>query len=340
MTYLIFSLYTLLCLVVIPRYMKSAFLFFISIGLIFFSGLRYESGIDYFNYLNLYNASYYASTEYLYWFISIIHKNTLNSFPLFIFMISFVSIAIKLYVLDRSSENVFVSVFVFICISYIYVDMGFIRNSISLSFFMLSFLMYSKDDKWYAFFFFFVSFLFHHSVIFMAYLFLLRPSSKGQVSQLYLVLLLACMLIACFDLPREILALSESLSFLPHYITWKLNFYLNNVQYENLGINIYNVRYFILSLFFYYFQGVIKKSFLIKLYILGSCLILLLGFNVQFYSRVGIYTAFFEVLLISGFSYHFTGKNRLLFMFFLTIFYGVLFSRTSYIMGINSVVIL
>ncbi|NGZ19420.1 hypothetical protein G6Z94_19400, partial [Vibrio aestuarianus] len=96
-----------------------------------FFRFRYETGIDYFNYLRLYDANYFASTEYLYWLMSIFHKYLFDSFSLFVFMVAVVTISIKIYVLNKLSANIFISMYIFICISYIYVALGWIRNSIS-----------------------------------------------------------------------------------------------------------------------------------------------------------------------------------------------------------------
>ena len=162
---------------------KVIFLFFIISFLVFFSSFRSENGLDYNNYLLLYNESRYASSEYLYWFISILHKEIFDSFRLFVFMSSLILIFMKVYFLNKLSDNIFLTIFIFICISFIYVDMGLIRNSYSFSFFILSMYYYINNKRWMSYFYFVVAFFFHHAVIFMLFVYfsfssmLLIPSS-------------------------------------------------------------------------------------------------------------------------------------------------------------------
>jgi hypothetical protein len=335
MIYFLFIKYLVLSFSIFPKKYKTIALLLITFGLVIFSGFRFESGIDYSSYLTLYNYSYLASTEYFYWFISIAHKYIFNSYPLFIFMVAATTIPIKVYVINKLSENVFLSLFVYICLSYIYVDMGFIRNSISLLFFMLFILMYIKGNKKLAFFLFMTAFLFHHSVIFMSYIFFLGNEDNKVVSRKYFFLIVVSALLAYLGVLKEVslVVLDQLSSF--KYIYSKLSHYLNSEIYQNENLNIYNLRYLFMSLIFYYFRNKIKNYFLIKVYLLGTCLLLAFGFNIQIYTRIGIFLAFFEVLLMSYLVNLFRGYNRLFFVIIVSVFYGILFFRTSYIMDID-----
>ena len=129
MTYLAFIILAIYNYILFAnkRY-KVIFLFFIISLLVLFSGFRSENGLDYNNYLILYNESRYASSEYLYWFISILHKDIFDSFRLFVFMSSLILIFMKVYFLNKLSDHIFLTIFIFICISFIYVDMGLISR--------------------------------------------------------------------------------------------------------------------------------------------------------------------------------------------------------------------
>ncbi|NGZ94484.1 EpsG family protein, partial [Vibrio aestuarianus subsp. cardii] len=275
-----FSLYSIFCFVTIPRSKKIIFLLFMSFGLIYFSGFRYETGIDYFNYLRLYDANYFASTEYLYWLMSIFHKYLFDSFSLFVFMVAVVTISIKIYVLNKLSANIFISMYIFICISYIYVDLGLIRNSISLAFFMLCFFMYVKKQSVIAVCFFIVALLFHHSVIFMLYIFFISNDDNAKVSRKYLYFLFLFICLSYLGIMKEFVASMGAIPGL-EYISWKLAFYLDNDAYQNTNLNIYNLRYVIVSLFIFNFRKRIQCGSLIKIYFIGTYLLLLFGFNIQ-----------------------------------------------------------
>ena len=336
MYYVFFLFYSIGCFVFIPRNKRLVFLFLISFGLIYFSSFRYETGVDYFNYLGLYNANYFASTEYAYWALSILHNYLFDSFPLFVFMISVITIVTKVYVLDRLSANIFISMYLFLCLSYIYVDMGFIRNSVSLAFFMLCFLMYTKNKRTIALLLFFISFLFHHSVIFMLYIFLINMKNNKQISCGYILLLFFFILISSFGFVKE---LALSLGGIPglDYVSYKLAFYLNQDAFQNSNLNIYNIRFVVVALFVFGFRKRIKNQPIIKMYFVGVCLILLFGFNVQLYARIGLFVAFFEMLIMSFIAQLYKGKDRLKFIILLSIFYGISLLRTAYIMDIHLV---
>ena len=337
MNYIILVIYSALCFGFISKKYKATFLLCITFGLVFFSGFRFESAIDYFSYLSLYNASYMASTEYLYWSLSIMHHYVFNSFPLFVLMVSAITIPVKIYVLNRLSANIFVSIFIFFCLSYIYVDMGFIRNSISLAFFMLSLLFYMKNKKFLSIFLFSTAFFFHHSVLFLAYMFFLNPRSNVVISKKYLLLLIVCFFLSYFEIAKlYLIALVDQLSFLG-YLHWKLVHYLESEAFQNTSINIYNLRYLFVSLVFYYFRNRIQNQFLIKIYLLGTSLLLLVGFNIQLYGRVGLYLSIFEMLLVSCFISSYRGKYRFLLISSISVFYGIIFFRITYIMDIHLV---
>jgi hypothetical protein len=314
---------------------KVIFLFFIISLLALFSGFRFETGIDYNNYLLLYNNSGYSSSEYLYWFISILHKEIFDSFRLFVFMSSFILIFMKVYLLSKLSDNIFLTIFIFICISYIHVDMGLLRNSFSFSFFILSMYYYINNKRWMSYFYFVVAFFFHHAVIFM--LFVYFVNKYRTVSSLYLYLILISLIISYSGvLTGAIELIANSFSYFP-YISWKINHYLLSDHYQNEGLSFYTVRFTFIALLFYFYREKIKNNFFIKIYMIGTVLILLAGFNIQIYARIGLFLVFFEMLLMPNFVMLFKGWERILLFYFIILFYGIMFARTSYIFRINEV---
>lgn len=337
MVYLFFVVFFFLCFVFSSRKSIIPFAFLISFSLILFSGLRYNSGVDYQNYLDLYQSAYFASTEYFYWTLSILHKSLFNSFPLFVFLVSFFTIVFKIYVLKKLSVNFFIAVYIYICISYIYVDMGFIRNSIALMFYMFSVLMLMKGSKKSSYVLFVVAFFFHHSVFFMFFMFFIDVRGGAKISRKYLFFLFVFFFLSLLGFFK--FSVFSVLDFFSgnSYVLWKIRFYLDNKGYSSFPVNIYNSRFLFLSLFFYFFRSKIDNHFFIKIYVVGCCFLLLLGFNVQLYTRLGLYLSFFEILLFSDLISSCKGRQREVFIFIVITLYGVLFLRTSYIMNIFEV---
>ena len=336
MTYLAFIILAIYNYILFAnkRY-KVIFLFFIISLLVLFSGFRSENGLDYNNYLILYNESRYASSEYLYWFISILHKDIFDSFRLFVFMSSLILIFMKVYFLNKLSDHIFLTIFIFICISFIYVDMGLIRNSYSFSFFILSMYYYINNKRWMSYFYFVVAFFFHHAAIFMLFVYFLNKYRR--VSSLYLYLILISLVISYSGVMRGAIELvKDSFSYFP-YISWKINYYLLSDSFQNEGLSFYTVRVTFMALLFYFYREKIKNNFFIKIYMIGAVLILLAGFNIQLVSRIGLFLAFFEILLMSNFSMLFIGWQRILVYYSIILFYGILFFRTSYIFRVNEV---
>ena len=336
MTYLAFIILAIYNYILFAnkRY-KVIFLFFIISLLVLFSGFRSENGLDYNNYLILYNESRYASSEYLYWFISILHKEIFDSFRLFVFMSSFILIFMKVYLLSKLSDNIFLTIFIFICMSYIYVDMGLLRNSFSFSFFILSMYYYINNKRWMSYFYFVVAFFFHHTVIFMLFVFFVNKYRTAP--SLYLYLILISLIISYSGVMTGAIELiTNSFSYFP-YISWKINHYLLSDHYQNEGLSFYTVRFTFMALLFYFYREKIKNNFFIKIYMIGTVLILLAGFNIQIYARIGLFLVFFEMLLMPNFAMLFKGWERILLFYFIILFYGIIFARTSYIFRINEV---
>ena len=310
---------------------KYEFLMLTSLILILFVGMRYESGGDWYSYKKLYELNYVASTEYLYWFMSIIHKEIFNSFAIFIFMIASVTILIKLYVLDKITKNVVFAVFMFICLSYINIDIGLIRNSIAIAFFMLTVYYYDKGKHKFAYLYFLTAFFFHHSVLLMVFIFFIK---NIKVSFLYYFVILSVLTVSMFEIMRVVVIYFSSMLENIPYVYYKLNHYLSHEAFQNSSLNIYTSRYALLSVVFLYYRNKIKEDYYIGIFIIGSCIMLLIGFNVQFYTRIGVYLTIYEIIIVTKFINLFKGRNKAIIYPVLIFFYLIIFFRTSYIHNI------
>jgi hypothetical protein len=130
--------------------------------------------------------------------------------------------------------------------------------------------------------------------------------------------------------------INNSFSYFP-YISWKLNHYLLSDHFQNEGLSFYTVRFTFMALLFYFYREKIKNNFFIKIYMIGTVLILLAGFNIQIYAKIGLFLVFFEILLMSNFAMLFKGWERILLFYSIILFYGIIFFRTSYIFKVNEV---
>lgn len=310
-----------------------SFLILILPVMCFFSGFRFESGIDYFPYKELYRLGGFQSTEFLFWLALDFHRYFFNSYSSFIFLVSLLVITGKLTYIKRNCNFFYFSVFIYVCISFIYVDMGLVRNSISLLFFIFA-LHDLKSRKWMSFFWFFVAAFFHHSVFMLAYIYITRVFSRR-------ILLLFLVCAVCIALTNTIptgLPLMLKTMPIPEYIQWKLNFYLTVTDYYNSNLNAYNIRFLFMSMLFIMHSHKIpdvKIKTLISIYVVGACLIIIGGFNIQIYSRLGLFVSFIEVLIVP--TIVFSNKSfcsRFFLCLSLVFMYSVLFVRTSYIMDI------
>ena len=241
----------------------------------------------------------------------------------------------KVYFLNKLSDHIFLTIFIFICISFIYVDMGLIRNSYSFSFFILSMYYYINNKRWMSYFYFVVAFFFHHAVIFMLFVYFINKYRR--VPSLYLYLILISLVISYSGVMRGAIELiKDSFSYFP-YISWKVNHYLVSDAFQNEGLSFYTARFTCMALLFYFYREKIKNNFFIKIYMIGTVLILLGGFNIQIYAKIGLFLVFFEMLLMSNFVMLFKGWQRILIFYSIILFYSILFFRTSYIFWVNEV---
>ena len=340
--YYFFLVYLSFAFSIYSKYNKLVFLVLVGSVLILFSGLRYESGIDYFNYKILYEYNYIASSEILFWLLVDFHKNIFNSYELFIFIISSITIFVKLYLINKfNPKYLWLSMLIFISVSYISIDMGLIRSSLSIMFFMMSvYSLYNYKNKT-SYFYFFLGFLFHHSIFFMIYIYFINKNSN--ITRLYLLTMVVASLIAFSNSIETFIYELVNYEFIKSnftYFSWKVNHYLISEDYTGSGFNFYTMRILFLAIIFYAFHRRLTDGFFIKIYIVGACIALILGFNIQLYTRLGVYLTLFEILLMSQVLNIFKGWSKVIVGFGLVIIYLVLFFRTSYIFEIYKVTFL
>lgn len=337
--YYFLLIYLIFVFIMYSKQNKVVFLVLIGSGLILFSGLRYNSGIDYLSYKNLYELECFSTSEVLFWLLMILHKNIFNSYESFLFLVTLVSISIKLYLINKfNPKYLWLSILIFISVSYISVDMGLIRNSLAFMFFILSvYYLYIESNKT-SYFYFFIAFLFHHSVIFLIFIYFINKYS--EVSRFYLFALISTFLLSIFNIFENAIYEFVNLEFIKNhfvYINWKINHYLIGEDYQSKGLNLYTLRIFLIAIILYVFHKRLSNNYFLKVYIFGTCILLLMAFNVQFYTRLGLYLSLFEILLIPQLLYLFKGWTKVIISFVLIVMYVVLFFRTSYIFEIYKV---
>ena len=340
--YYFLLLYLFATFIIFHEYNKKVFLIFVALGSILFSGLRYNSGIDYLSYKELYDLAYFSTGEILFWIFAIIHKNIFDSYESFIFIIALFTISVKLYFIYKfNPKYLWFTTLIFICTSYISLDIGLMRNSLSFMFFIVSMYYLYIGNKLTSYFYFFVGFLFHHSIFFMIYIFLLNKNSK--VLKYYFFIMILASFVTLLNIQESMISDLSNLEFIKNkftYFNWKINHYLLNQEYQSIGLSIYVLRIFFLAIIFYLLRKRISDIYFIKIYIIGTCIVLLMGFNIQLYTRAGLYLTLFEIILMSQVLFSFKGWSKIIVGFVLVIMYLILLFRTSYIFEIYKVTFL
>jgi hypothetical protein len=144
---------------------------------------------------------------------------------------------------------------------------------------------------------------FHASSLFMLLIFFVGERVSDKIVNLFFALMIISLFLSLFNLPevilRSILDLDLLTEFFP-YISYKINFYLNNDYYLNQPLNLYALRFFLVGLIFFVFSKKLNgEVYLLVIYFIYTSLVLLLGFNIQFYTRLGVFVNFIEIIIVS-----------------------------------------
>lgn len=289
------------------------FIFLTSLTLILVSGLR-APGVDrdYLGYVDMINNSSRVFMEPTFELFSYISGSQfMNSTLLFFIIYAVLGVTLKMLAIKKLSSFWMSSVLIYFSYSFILQDMTQIRTGVAVGFVLLA-LSSMYDRKLIPFLFFItLATLFHYSAILMLLLWFFKP---GKINKFFYFLLLILSYLLVVYVEDAIIFL---FSYFPEAIQFRV------LAYDNAfggALNIFNTWQLIrcgLSMVFLIFADKLfacnKYSYLlIKFYIFGTSLYVLLSSNPAFAARFSDLLFVFDILslplLVYLFRYRFIGK--------------------------------
>ncbi|WP_318466384.1 EpsG family protein [Photobacterium leiognathi] len=335
----IFLLLFLSVLIRVDKYKVEYVYLSFAIFLIFISSFRFESGLDYFNYKEIFNnfKDINISGEVLFWSLMKISKNIFDSYYFFVFITSFITVTIQCFFLYKLARHKIFSLFIFFATMYVSYDLGLQRNALALSLCIISLFYLLKGKKLAAIIFVALATLCHTTAILFIIPILFISLNRKKISNYYLILLLSSFFIGLILLNfKANLYLDELKPFVSDYILWKISFYTDSSNsYQVSGVNIYVIKLLVLSLVFFFFFRNDNNNFYARCYIIFSSIGLLLMFNVQMYTRLSSYSIIFEILLVPLVVDKVEARSKILIFIVLFITYGTSLIRMVDIFKLN-----
>jgi len=272
------------------------------IFLIFFAGLRYQTGYDYDNYEKIYEeikfTGYSFDVEPSVNLIMNFFNKLSVSYVLFLFLFAFVAVGLKGRFIWQYSLFPFISVVLYFSRLYITADFGQIRQGLAAGLILWSFA-YIKENNLKKYTLILLAAISIHisSILFYPIYFIVRKKYKPMV--LVIVLCVALML-ATIDLKN--IVINYLTNFMPEYIAQKLVFYGNSEADEVIGLtySVFLRLALIIALLGFYRKRIYndeKGLILFNIYYWGVIFYLLFNSLPQIGVRGSLYFQQFEVLL-------------------------------------------
>jgi hypothetical protein len=324
----------------LKRY-RNVLAFFSFVFLAFFTGLRWETGTDWFSYKALFDNLELDWTFLLnvysfdlgYVVLNAIVRLFTDDYTLFLLIDSFIAVGIVSWFLKKYSPNPNISLFVFYNAFFVAQFMGSNRRIISLGaglfvFYFVHEKKYKKYAVWQT-----LAFLFHRSSI-MLFLSWFIPRKRFATKQI-LVILLLCLIIGVMQLPFKVVEiLGEALSgFSSNAIVDKMLFYSENsddVIPENTNpVILMTLSVIKRSVFIMFYLYVIKKNkgvldsisdYFLNIYVVGFAIYLLFNGS-PIFQMLSTYFTFIEIALIGRFWSYTDIRTKFIFLGIL-LFYG------------------
>lgn len=320
---------------------KTVILFFSSFLLFLFTGLRWETGTDWFSYKELFDTLELDWTFLLnvyafdlgYVILNASVKLFTDNYTLFLLIDSFIAISLIFCFIKKYSPNPNLSIFIFYNAFFVSQFMGSNRRIIALGaglfvFYSIYELKFKKYAVWQT-----ISFLFHRTSIILLIAWFI-PRERFSTKQI-LILLSSCLIIGIFQLPFNLVGLlGETLSsFSNNSFVEKMLFYSENnenVISENTNPLILMVlsvikRGVFISFYLYIInknKGVIDSisDYFLNVYIVGFAIYLLFNGS-PIFQMFSTYFTFIEIVLIGRYWSYANLKTKFSFLGIL-LFYG------------------
>lgn len=147
---------SLLDYIEIPKKLRITLIYLLNALLIFMSGLRYETGHDYYNYINIFDnlsgfkdyfTSYQSSpVEVGYALLNITIKKLGGGPEVLYFVIAFLTIVIFSYAINKQTKHYFTTMLMFYFLLYYENTMGHIRAGMAMAIILFSLKYIEKQD--------------------------------------------------------------------------------------------------------------------------------------------------------------------------------------------------
>lgn len=306
----------------------------ITIILILIAGLRYDTGLDYWNYVEMYDSSlinkFYEihSCEPLFGILLQLFSDL--DFDYFILFLAFISITIKIWSINRFSLIPSISILIYVSKFFVVSDMGQIRQGIAMGVLLFT-IPYILNRKFFKFTLIIILATLLHSTAIL-FIFAYFASNLKLKKTTYIAISIFSFIFIFIDTS---VIISKLYFIFPNLLKEKFLFY---TQFHIVDKGFYlktillKVPVLIGSIIFY---DQLKKDklhlLLFKLYFIGFFLSL---FFITFYQlsiRGSLYYTHFEILLIPVFIHYLKPQLINFLIYLLIVFYSTFsFSRIYY----------
>jgi hypothetical protein len=273
---------------------KTVYIFFVFL-LICLAGFRWETGFDFESYYELFyslknNSKLTLSVEPGVLFL----QTFFSSFAYYILFVAIFSITLKSYFFCKQSPFPFLSLFIYFSTVFLLYEMGQIRQSIAISFVLVS--IFYKNIKWKQLIFIFIAIVFHYSAI-LAILLLFIPNKTFNNTTYILPIVIAFI----FTLFMSSIFM-YIYKFLPSLAVAKIEYYLLEEEgISGISTKLLTYKLFLCTLLIIYKNKLMLFKlgyYFINIYFLSVVIYVVFKFIPQIAGRGSLYFSIFEIILV------------------------------------------
>ena len=321
-------------------------IYFVCLLLIgFFGGIRYETGQDWLAYSKYFDSiiitdniitEYFDNWEYKRFEFGYFLLNVfIKKINLPYYSISFISslfFVMTLYFFTKKIQNInkFIILFLYLSYSFLILEFAQVRQSIAISFFLIGFTWYLRENKIFAAFFFFLSIFFQYSSIIYLGIFFLMLLTPSKVKYDIII----GMVLSIFILLLTKIGLFETLRYLsPENLHEKIDIYKENKNQQGIGQVIYSLFLLLIGIYIYVcaykLNNIEKKLCRYSVFsIIGTVLVsLIFPNNYVMYSRMYLIASIFLGISLSIVNKNYKGNEHKFLLFTVLIISFIYFYR-------------
>lgn len=305
--FLLFGLFTLIDTRKNSLYIW-AFISFLVV--IFFGGLRYQVGVDWYNYQSIFLESKFddlvdSDIEPLFNLLNVVIKYLNLDYHLFVFLVFSISTILKFKFFLKYSSSFFVALLVYFPIQFMTYDINGIRQGLAIGIIFWSIEFILKRNFFKFFIIVLVATSFHYSAaIFLPFYFIANMKFRG----IYIHTIIISSIILGFILQDSLLAfLMPKLSGFDTVFSQKVSTYSENDNFgKGISFGFSSIHRLIIFYLFYYFYDKINvnkalKNILLNAYFISIVLYFLFSAIEIIAARGSLYYRSFDILIIASF---------------------------------------